>query len=391
MFEKFRPGTEPPAKLGESRDYNIDLMPKFIMASGKLVKMLIHTDVTKYLEFKSVEGSYVFKDKAINKVPATAMEAAKTPLVGFFEKKRVRSFLQYVQEFADEDPKTHKSLNLKTMTSREFMKHFSLDESTFDFIGHAMALYSDESYLDEPAIELLRRIRLYGESLDRYGKSPYIYPLYGLGELPQAFARLSAVFGGTYMLNTKVDEIIRNDKGEACGIVSNGQYASCKFVVGDPSYFPDKVRKVGRVVRAICILSHPITPSGEHSAQIIIPQKAVGRRSDIYIFNCSYQHQVAAQNKFLAFVSTVAETDSPQKDLQAGLDLLGTVDELFFDSYDLLAPVADGTQDKTFISKSYDPSSHFEATSEDVLDLYKRITGQDLDLSHQRVQHESAE
>ena len=30
----------------------------------------------------------------------------------------------------------------------------------------------------------------------RYGKSPYLYPLYGLGELPQAFARLAAVYGG---------------------------------------------------------------------------------------------------------------------------------------------------------------------------------------------------
>jgi len=29
----------------------------------------------------------------------------------------------------------------------------------------------------------------YSESIQRYGKSPYLYPLYGLGELPQGFAR----------------------------------------------------------------------------------------------------------------------------------------------------------------------------------------------------------
>jgi len=33
------------------------------------------------------------------------------------------------------------------------------------------------------------RCKLYSESLGRYGKSPYLYPLYGLGELPQGFAR----------------------------------------------------------------------------------------------------------------------------------------------------------------------------------------------------------
>jgi Rab GDP dissociation inhibitor len=40
------------------------------------------------------------------------------------------------------------------------------------------------------------------------GKSPYLYPLYGLGELPQGFARLSAIYGGTYMLDKPIDEIV---------------------------------------------------------------------------------------------------------------------------------------------------------------------------------------
>jgi Rab GDP dissociation inhibitor len=52
------------------------------------------------------------------------------------------------------------------------------------------------------------RILLYMTSLARYGKSPYIYPMYGLGELPQGFARPSAIYGGTYMLDKKFDGIV---------------------------------------------------------------------------------------------------------------------------------------------------------------------------------------
>lgn len=32
---------------------------QFMMANGQLVRVLIHTDVTKYLQFKAVDGSYV--------------------------------------------------------------------------------------------------------------------------------------------------------------------------------------------------------------------------------------------------------------------------------------------------------------------------------------------
>jgi len=71
------------------------------------------------------------------------------------------------------------------------------------------------------------------------------------------------VYGGTYMLNTPVDEIIYDAQGQAAAIRSGDQYATCKMIVGDPSYFPNKVKKTLRVVRAICILSHPITPGNE--------------------------------------------------------------------------------------------------------------------------------
>ena len=48
---------------------------KYITA-GQLVKLLIHSGVTRYLEFKSVEGSYVFKKGGkIHKVPSNETEA----------------------------------------------------------------------------------------------------------------------------------------------------------------------------------------------------------------------------------------------------------------------------------------------------------------------------
>lgn len=55
--------------------------------------------------------------------------------------------------------------------------------------GRACAHFAngDGIAAQEPALETVKRVKLYYESLMRFDgiKSPYIYPLYGLGELPQ--------------------------------------------------------------------------------------------------------------------------------------------------------------------------------------------------------------
>ena len=46
------------------------------ITEGELVKLLIHTGVTRYLEFKQVDGSYVFRRGGkIHKVPSNEAEA----------------------------------------------------------------------------------------------------------------------------------------------------------------------------------------------------------------------------------------------------------------------------------------------------------------------------
>ena len=132
--------------------------------------------------------------------------------------------------------------------------------------------------MNQPAKETYERICLYMNSMARYGKSPYIYPLYGLGELPQGFARLSAIYGGTYMLAKPIEEIVM-ENGRVVGVKSEGEVVKTKAVIGDPSYFGDKVKKVGSVVRIICFLNHPIPNTNDSdSVQLVIPQNQVNRK-----------------------------------------------------------------------------------------------------------------
>jgi len=245
LWERFRPGEPEPTKYGRWQDWSFDMVPKFMMGNGLLVRALVHTGVHKYLEFKAVDGSYVMKQGKTYKVPANDMDALKSSLMGMFEKRRARGFFIFVQDYDDADPKTHgaKDLfgnftyyDLDQLTSRDLFEKFGLEPGTVDFIGHALALYTDESYLDKPARSMVGAVKLYSESLARFNTgSPYIYPLYGLGELPQGFARLSAVYGGTYML-AKPDAVVAFDEtGVAVGVTSEGETAKAK-VRGFPNH-----------------------------------------------------------------------------------------------------------------------------------------------------------
>ncbi|KZF25384.1 rab GDP-dissociation inhibitor [Xylona heveae TC161] len=400
LFKKYgnyNAGEEPWKKYGRVNDWNIDLIPKLLMSNGELTNILVSTDVTRYLEFKQIAGSYVQQGNGpkatVAKVPSDAGEALRSPLMGIFEKRRAKKFFEWVGNFKEDDPVTHNGLNLNTCTMKEVYDKFGLEATTRDFIGHSMALYLTDEYINEKgaAKEAVIRIRLYANSMARYGKSPYIYPLYGLGELPQGFARLSAIYGGTYMLNTSIDEILY-DGTKASGIRATMKErgeegdgmkftTKAKKIIGDPSYFPGKVQVVGHVLRAICILNHPVTSTdNSDSAQIIIPQSQVGRKNDIYIAVVSSAHNVCPRGYYIAIVSTIAErTSNHHVELQAGFDRLGKVEEMFLGPpIPLYEPLESGVNDNIFISKSYDATSHFETTTDDVKDIYRRAEGQEL-------------
>jgi len=385
VFSKFGMG-DPPATFDKPRDWNVDLIPKFLMANGQLVKLLVHTGVTRYLEFKSVEGSYVFKGGKAHKVPTNEKEALATSLMGLFEKRRYRNLLVYINEYDPNNPATWKKFKPNESTSQQLYDHFGVDKNTIDFTGHAVALYRDEEYLTQNCEELIKRCQLYSASMARYGGSPYLYPLYGLGELPQGFARLSAIYGGTYMLDKQCDEIVLDESGAVCGVKSEGETAKCKMVICDPSYAPDRCKTTGKVVRAICILNHSLPNTNNSlSTQIIIPANQVGRKSDIYVLCVSYAHNACQKGYFLAIVSALVETGNPELEIKPGLDMLGEITQKFVSVSDIYEPTDDGASSKVYVSKSYDATTHFETTCDDVLDIFRRVTGNDFDFT--KVKH----
>ena len=294
-----------------------------------------------------------------------------------------------------------KKLALDTMDGAAFWKYWALDKKTIEFLMHSCALYRDESFMAKPALEIIAKMQLYLDSMTRFAgmTSPFLYPLYGLGELPQAFARLAAVHGGTYMLNRDLEGVpvfgpddltVEYEGGVACGVKCQEVVARTKVVIADPSYFPKLCVPVGKVVRAIALLGAPLAGAEDcDSFQVIFPAAQVARKNDLYLFCCGAGHKVAPQGRYVAFLSTTVETSvegesahaTAMRELAAGLQMLGNATRIFYDVTDLMKPAKDGTADKVFLSESFDATTHFETAITDVLAMYKRISGADLVLT----------
>tara|TARA_B110000208_G_C11754766_1_gene424783 strand:+ start:68 stop:1561 length:1494 start_codon:yes stop_codon:yes gene_type:complete len=414
LFKKFEASMETKvspdeiAALGANRDYQVDLIPKFLMASGKMVKMLLHAQVTHYLDFKLIDGSFVFKGNGagkpttLHKVPSSGAEALKTDLVGFFQKRRLKNLFMYLAKAYDTGNAAAAEATMKeikSMTARELYALHKCDDATTDFCEHAMALHDSAEALDGPAFATADAIHLYGDSVMKHGGgSPYLYPQWGLSSLPEAFSRKCAVNGGTYMLNQDIDELLLDASGKCIGVKATDaesgveMAALAPIILGEPSYFPDaKLRKTGQVVRCICLLDHPIAkaPAGNEAAQIIIPANQVAaagfpsRAHDIYVTVVGSAHKVAPARPrkiYIAIVSTQVETEDPYSECVPGLSLLQPCLHTFHNVCDTFEPVADGSEDACFISKSYDGTSHFESVAEDVHSLYERLTGETFDV-----------
>uniref|UniRef100_A0A8C5QGG4 Uncharacterized protein n=1 Tax=Leptobrachium leishanense TaxID=445787 RepID=A0A8C5QGG4_9ANUR len=137
--------------------------------------------------------------------------------------------------------------------------------------------------------------------------------------------------------------VIENYK--VVGVKSEGEAARCKRLVRDPSYVPNRVTKVSQVMCVICILSHPIKDTNDaNSCQIIFPQNQVDRKCDIYVL----------------------EPNEPEKEIQPAAEILQPIDQTFVSISDLYAPTDVGTESQIFISRTYDSTTHFETTCNDI-------------------------
>ncbi|XP_011482131.1 rab proteins geranylgeranyltransferase component A 1 isoform X1 [Oryzias latipes] len=270
--------------LKEGRRFNIDLVSKLLFSRGSLVDLLIRSNVSRYTEFKNVTRILTYRHGNLQQVPCSRADVFASRQLSVVEKRKLMRFLTSCIEETEMD---------QAYSSQPYSKYLQdqqLGENLQHFLLHSIAMVTE----DTPTEAGLASTRHFLRSLGRYGNSPFLFPVYGLGEIPQCFCRMSAVFGGIYCLRHSVSCLIVDKDANRCKAVidSRGQRISCSHFVVEDGYLGSRssVTTPTRLLsRAILITDSSVLPSDSEQqvSMVTIPPGEVCQSAVKMVELCS--------------------------------------------------------------------------------------------------------
>lgn len=241
------------------RRFNIDLAPKLLFSRGPLVEALISANISHYAEFKAVTCILTYLNNKAEDVPCSRADVFSSKLISVIEKRMLMKFLTFCVEF-EQHPEEYKEFLDKTFL--EFLQSRRLTPNLQHFALYAIAMATSAT----STLDGLKATQNFLKSLGRYGNTPFIWPLYGSGEMPQAFCRMCAVFGGLYCLRRSASALtIDRDSNNCTGIISDGQHLKAKWIIMEYSYVPTsyKTSTQSSVSRAVFITNKSLKPGAD--------------------------------------------------------------------------------------------------------------------------------
>lgn len=98
----------------------------------------------------------------------------------------------------------------------------------------------------------------------------------------------------------------------------------------------------------------------------------------------SFVYNVAGQGKYITIVSTTVETSEPEKEIRPVLQLLELIEEKFLSIGDLV-PEGLETESQIFISCTYNATTHFRTTFDDVKVICKKMIESEFDFEEMNI------
>ena len=203
----------------------LDIISRPILAAGEMVKILRRTQVGYYIGFQPLNSLFLeFGTEGLQKVPGSRADIFQNDFISMIEKRLMTRFMKkcYVGDvmgFPEEKEieggdQTQEEDDDSDVTFKEEMTEMKLTERLQKFVMYSIIFQSSlENTVNK--MDGINAMRKYQQSIVAYDtKTPFLAMNYGTGELAQAFCRLCAVHGGTYVLRRGISALICDLKSD---------------------------------------------------------------------------------------------------------------------------------------------------------------------------------
>uniref|UniRef100_A0ABM5EVM9 Rab proteins geranylgeranyltransferase component A n=1 Tax=Pogona vitticeps TaxID=103695 RepID=A0ABM5EVM9_9SAUR len=279
----------------EGRRFNIDLISKLLYSRGLLIDLLIKSNVSRYAEFKNVTRILAFREGRVEQVPCSRADVFNSKQLTMVEKRVLMRFLTFCLDF-EQHPDEYQAQ--KESKFSDYLKTQKLTPNLQHFILYSIAMVSEA---DCCTLDGLKATQKFLQCLGRYGNTPFLFPLYGQGEIPQCFCRCKAI----------IDHF--------------GQRISASYFVVEDSYLSEKICAnvpYRQISRAILITDRSILKSGsdQQISILTIPPTELGQPAICLVELCS-STMTCMKNTYLVHL-TCSSVKTAKEDLEPAVQQL---------------------------------------------------------------------
>uniref|UniRef100_A0A8D2I2D3 Rab proteins geranylgeranyltransferase component A n=1 Tax=Urocitellus parryii TaxID=9999 RepID=A0A8D2I2D3_UROPR len=264
-----------------------------------------------------------FNIDLVSKVPCSRADVFNSKQLTMVEKRMLMKFLTFCMEY-EEHPDEYKAY--EDITFSEYLKTQKLTPNLQYFVLHSIAMTSETT---SSTIDGLKATKNFLHCLGRYGNTPFLFPLYGQGELPQCFCRMCAVFGGIYCLRHSVQCLVVDKESRKCKAIIDqfGQRIISKHFLVEDSYFSENTCsrvQYRQISRAVLITDRSVlkSDSDQQISILIVPAEEPGSFSVRVIELCS-STMTCMKGTYLVHL-TCTSSKTAREDLEAVVEKLFT-------------------------------------------------------------------
>ncbi|CAA0824922.1 Rab escort protein [Striga hermonthica] len=286
-----------------SRRFNLDLAgPRVFLCSDSMIDLILRTGINQYMEFKAMEASFLSDAEGkLESVPDSRSAIFKNRTLSLPEKNQLMKFFKLVQEHFGNDGEGYK-ISEEDLRSPfvNFLTKMGLSEKLKLIILYTIVMADHDQTNMEVCRDVvdtksgINGLAFYHSSIGRFpnANGAIIYPIYGQGELPQAFCRRAAVKGCIYVLRMPIASVLMDkDGGTYNGIkLGSGQELFSSQLILEPHYtIPSTLTPAEqvaashganlsdtkeKVVRGICITKNSLYP-GVANCLVFFPPRSL--------------------------------------------------------------------------------------------------------------------